>query len=59
MKTLYHPKGSMCSVCVNRKLDCANLLDFNRMPVMSKYSPAGSDEVFKVVKCSMFNKESK
>lgn len=55
MANIYHPKGSMCAVCVNKDKDCAKVLDFKVMPVMSQYSEAGSDIVFKIVKCSMFN----
>lgn len=54
MPNTYHPKGSMCAVCTSKELNCARVLDFKRMPVMSQYSQAGSDMTFKVVKCSMF-----
>jgi len=57
MSNIYHPKGSMCAVCVNKKLDCASVLDFKCMPVMSKYS--SDTDVCKIVKCSMFNKLEK
>lgn len=56
MANTYHPKGSMCAVCVNNKLDCAKALDFKYMKVISQYSKAGSEDVFKVVKCLMFNR---
>lgn len=46
----------MCAVCVNNKLDCAKALDFKYMKVISQYSKAGSEDVFKVVKCLMFNR---
>ena len=58
MPNIYHPKGSMCTVCVNNKLDCGKALDFKFMPVMSQYGVAGDDSVYKIVKCAMFN-ESK
>jgi len=54
MPNIYHPKGSMCAVCVNRDSDCAKL-DFKSMPAMSQYSPANSENVYKIVKCTMFN----
>jgi len=54
MPNIYHPKGSMCAVCVNKDLPCSTALQFQHMPAMSKYS---SDvDVYNVVKCSMFNK---
>lgn len=56
MANIYHPKGSMCAVCLNKHLDCAKALDFKRMPVMKQYSPANDETVYKVVKCLMFNK---
>jgi len=55
MPTIYHPKGSMCAVCVNRDSNCAKVLDFKVMPVMSQYSPANDENVYKIVKCTMFN----
>lgn len=55
MSNFYHPKGSMCTVCVNKDKDCANLLNFKFMPVMSQYSPANSENIYKVVKCIEFN----
>lgn len=57
MANIYHPKGSMCVVCVSRDLDCAKALDFKLMPVMSQYSRADEENVYKIVKCSMFNKK--
>ena len=56
MANIYHPKGSMCSVCCNRDLECSKALDFNFMPVMKQYSLADDDNIYKVVKCFMFNK---
>ncbi len=56
MTNIYHPKGSMCAVCVNKDKDCAKVLDFKLMPVMSQYSPVGDKNSYKIVKCSMFNK---
>jgi len=52
--TIYHPKGSMCAVCVNKDKDCT-VLDFKNMPVTSQYSPANSENIYKTVKCSEFN----
>ena len=56
MANIYHPKGSMCAVCVNNKLDCASALDFKHMKVMSQYGLENGENVYKVVKCTMFNK---
>lgn len=53
--TIYHPKGSMCAVCVRKDMDCAKVLDFKNMPVMSQYGPANDETVYKIVKCTMFN----
>jgi len=56
MSNIYHPKGSMCKVCVNRDLECSEYLDFKFMPVMSQYSRANNEDIYKIVKCGMFNK---
>lgn len=56
MTNIYHPKGSMCAVCVNNKLNCGKALDFKFMPVMSQYVVTGDESVYKIVKCAMFNK---
>lgn len=57
MTNVYHPKGSMCKVCVNKDLKCSKYLDFKFMPVMSQYGLANDPNVYKVVKCGMFNKQ--
>ena len=59
MANIYQPKGSMCAVCVNNKLNCSQAMDFKFMPVMKQYSQENDDNVYKVVKCLMFNKENK
>jgi hypothetical protein len=56
MANIYHPKGSMCVVCRNKRLPCHKALKFNYMPVMSQYSQANDENVYKIVKCIMFNK---
>jgi len=55
MANIYHPKGSMCAVCVNKDKDCAKVLNFKFMPVMSQYGLENDKNVYKIVKCSMFN----
>lgn len=57
MSNIYHPKGSMCKVCVNKGMPCSDAMDFKYMPVMSQYGLADDDNVYKIVKCLMFNKE--
>lgn len=52
---IYHPKGSMCAACVSKDMDCAKVLEFKNMPVMSQYSLANSEIVYKIVKCPVFN----
>jgi len=54
MANIYHPKGSMCSVCVNKDSECSKYLDFTFMPVMKQYKQDG--DTYKVIKCGMFNK---
>ena len=59
MPNIYQPKGSMCAVCVNKNLKCSDAMDFKFMQVMKQYSQANDENVYKVVKCLMFNKENK
>jgi len=53
--TIYHPKGSMCAVCIFNKEDCSSL-PFKQMRVMKQYSPENDLTIFKVVKCDVFDK---
>ena len=57
MANIYHPKGSMCSVCCNRDLECSKALKFEFMPVMKRYSD--DLNTYKAVRCLMFNKLDK
>ena len=52
---IYHPKGSMCSVCAFMRQDCSGLL-FNEMKPTKKYSKENDPTVFVVVICDGFNK---
>jgi hypothetical protein len=53
----YHPKGSMCAVCKCRDIDCSKM-DFKNMPRMRQYSKENDPNVFVVVKCLNFNKDT-
>jgi len=59
MANIYHPKGSMCGACVNKDMPCDKAMDFKVMPIMSQYSTANDDTVYKIVNCLMFNKTNK
>lgn len=50
---IYHPKGSMCRVCIKSGADCSSL-PFEEMRVMKQYSPENDPTVFKVVLCEEF-----
>ena len=50
---IYHPKGSMCGVCMHRDKDCSHI-KFNEFKPMKKYSGANDPTVFVVVKCEIF-----
>lgn len=54
MANIYHPKGSMCAVCKNNELPCAQVLQFQCMPVMKRYKQGDDDMI--IVKCLMFIK---
>lgn len=59
MTNIYHPKGSMCGVCVNNKLNCARALAFNTMPIISTYTKDDDGINYRIVACLMFNKKDK
>ena len=54
MANIYHPKGSMCAVCVNKFKLCNKSMKFEGMPVMKKYKE--DENNMYVVKCYMFSK---
>ena len=53
---IYHPKGSMCSVCKGKHSNCSGY-DFSKMRVTKQYSLENDVTVFKVVICDNFKKE--
>jgi len=50
---IYHPKGSMCAVCLFSNEDCSKM-KFNEMRPMKKYSKSNDPTVFVIVKCDGF-----
>ena len=55
---IYQPKGSMCAVCKYKGGDCSGL-DFESMPPMGQYSLENDSDVYKVVKCAKFDKDTR
>lgn len=54
MRTIHHPNGDMCKVCVHKLRKC-NHLKFNEMKRMGKYEENGINYI--IVKCIEFVKE--